>query len=951
MRSWRWLLAGLVAVAGGLLVCDLRGQQILQDSFEARGPVWKAGGSDAEPRILLHELTSETAHGGQRCEHIRLQAEKKGSFVYYTYDLPKAPINDELSVSLWLKASRPNVQLLCRIVLPRERDPDNVGQPLTALVRCESYGQSSRWKLIDLRQPVKRLREQKALLAARVGRGVDATGAYIDQLVLNVYDGPGIVDVWIDDLEVGPVLDSKPPGAQPVARTRTPPAGQPVNNRRNSEVQIVGNQLKVGGKPFQMVAIRHTGTRLETLRDAGFNVIFMDESTPGGIVERATNLGFWIVPSIRVPAEDGPPAGALASTESFAGKVGRFLDQEAVLAWDLGSNLGFEQSRQTNRLAQAFRAADPQRPVLLDVYDGCRGYSLTLENLMLGSHRWPLFTTLELSGYRDWLDMRRRLTIEKMDNYSWTWIQTHLPDWYTRLVLDGDGEQGFKEPVGPMPEQIRLLAYCAVAAGYRGLAFWSDRYLADSHQGRDRLLAMALLNQELRLLEPILTQALRAPEMFPSSHPDVQVAVIRTPRAVLALPICTGSGAQFCPGQSALPELHITVPVGDTVTAWEISPGRIRSYPMQRVLGGMQVKLRNFSLTSAVLFTSDLSNRQGLIAQLQEQQRSMGRMAAQWLCDQAREEMTKVERIFEALQAQGHAEADGGRLLGRAREFLEKAQRHRRNGEHEEAYSDAENALRALRTLMRTHWNRAVHDLDSPVSSPYALSYFTLPRHWELLAQLKQMRPAPSVLSGGDFELPPNQKQPNWDLEEVASLDPVITRVSRVTELPHGGKQCLKMEVKAKDPQRSPQALERTFVALHSPAVQLPPGTLVRISAWVRTPSAIGSSTDGALFYDSVGGEPLAIRISNQFKWKRFAVFRRVPASGRVSVALAMSGLGAVYFDDVRIEPLVPAGVADSEARPSRLPPAGAPVTPASYTAPRPPAASGGRAPRGASGS
>ena len=40
-------------------------------------------------------------------------------------------------------------------------------------------------------------------------------------------------------------------------------------------------------------------------------------------------------------------------------------------------------------------------------------------------------------------------------------------------------------------------AYTALGCGYRGLAFGSDRSLADSHTGRDRLLGFALLNQGL----------------------------------------------------------------------------------------------------------------------------------------------------------------------------------------------------------------------------------------------------------------------------------------------------------------------------------------------------------------------------------------------------------------------------------------------------------------------
>ena len=38
---------------------------------------------------------------------------------------------------------------------------------------------------------------------------------------------------------------------------------------------------------------------------------------------------------------------------------------------------------------------------------------------------------------------------------------------------------------------------------------------------------------------------------------------------------------------------------------------------------------------------------------------------------------------------------------------------------------------------------------------------------------------------------------------------------------------------------------------------------------------------DGALFYDSAGGEDLAVRLTVPTpKWKQFHLYRRVPASG-----------------------------------------------------------------------
>ena len=59
------------------------------------------------------------------------------------------------------------------------------------------------------------------------------------------------------------------------------------------------------------------------------------------------------------------------------------------------------------------------------------------------------------------------------------------------------------------------------------------------------------------------------------------------------------------------------------------------------------------------------------------------------------------------------------------------------------------------------------------------------------------------------------------------------------------------------------------------------------------------------MIYDSAGGEPLAVRLVGEIKQgRKITLFRRVPATGMVNVTLALTGIGKVYFDDVRIEPL-----------------------------------------------
>ena len=230
------------------------------------------------------------------------------------------------------------------------------------------------------------------------------------------------------------------------------------------------------------------------------------------------------------------------------------------------------------------------------------------------------------------------------------------------------------------------------------------------------------------------------------------------------------------------------------------------------------------------------------------------------------------------------------------------------NSDYREAYLDAERALRPLRILMRAQWEQATRGLDSAVASPYAVSFFTLPRHWRFLDDLRQTMPGANVLPEGDFEKDAAGRIAASWLPQQTTLDDVTLKIQPETKNPKHGRQALALDIMPQDPKAIPLALDRTFLALNSPAVRLQPGTLVRISAWMAVPFPITGSVDGALFYDSIGGEPLAIRVSSTpgGTWKQFTLYRRVPASGTVSVTLALTGLGRVLFDDVRIEPMLP---------------------------------------------
>jgi hypothetical protein len=87
--------------------------------------------------------------------------------------------------------------------------------------------------------------------------------------------------------------------------------------------------------------------------------------------------------------------------------------------------------------------------------------------------------------------------------------------------------------------------------------------------------------------------------------------------------------------------------------------------------------------------------------------------------------------------------------------------------------------------------------------------------------------------------------------------------------------------------------------------VRLAPGSLVRVSGWVKLDKPVAASPDGALLFDSAAGEPLGVRLTAPTKgWQRFILYRRVPVTGAVQVTAALTGVGTVYFDNLKVEPL-----------------------------------------------
>lgn len=955
MRPRTCALAAVAVLGGVFALLPLRAEQIHRQQFGGRQTVLVRGDANVRVEEAEHDISGLAFKSQPSSEHIKLTAEAAtgdSAFIYYHYDTPPAPITEVLSAAVSVKATKSGIQLRARVVFPNERDPANPQAALTTLIVGDTYPaeKTRQWWPLKLQDVPAVLAKHLPVLQTQIGRAVNTKDAYIDRLVLNLYTGPGSVDVWVDDLDIGPVkpVPRPEPGAgAPGVPVKNPRDGSP----RGRQVEQRGGQIFVDGKPFFFRAIRHTGTPLHVLRQAGFDSLWLPPDAPAELLEDANREGWLVIPTIPLAASH-VEHGVDQDAEAIAPVIRKFSGAD-LLFWDLGAGRTGEQAAQVERTADLIRRLDPKRPRGADVWDSFQAYSGYLD--VIGAHRWPLFTSLNFSKYRDWLAQRKLLTADRAT--FWTWIQNHLPDWYVTDVLEQQPTDPFTDPIGPHPEQVRVMAHIALACGCRGLGFWSDRFLADSHHGRDRLQGMALLNAEIDMLSPVLLAARERTQWLDTNNPNVKAALMRGERGAVLLPIWMGPGMQFVPDQGATAALVIKVPlVHDGADPWRITPAGVECLTHNAVqkVGGTELTINEFDLVCPIVFTND---RPGLVVWWQDYTRKYGRLAARWALDMAAVEYEKVSIVHNKLVAMGVKVEGADVLFKQSERFHQEARKQFATEMYDKAYADAMRAMRPLRVIMHDHWQQATATLDTPTASPYAVSFFTLPKHWELFRQVQSSRVGVNALPNGDFELSGKvptagvgvDALPGWSAR-FGTLDRVnvaagIIPAQKLAEKPEPrkapepqkgmfrpgraipspdegytpptpelGKSLVRLEVRhrgevdrnGKPIETSQAPLERTFLAVDSPSVRLPPGTLVRVSGWLRVPQEIVGSVDGVLFYDDAGGESLGVRVSQQPHWKQFHLYRRVPASGQISVTMALTGVGVAYFDDIRIEPLVP---------------------------------------------
>ena len=391
-----------------------------------------------------------------------------------------------------------------------------------------------------------------------------------------------------------------------------------------------------------------------------------------------------------------------------------------------------------------------------------RLYARSPSNLDVMGIEPPIWgTSQSLQDGYTYYRQRRDLTVRSNPRaLFWAWIPTTAPPEVVQNIWGKDAPPDWGTPP-VQPEQIRLMTYTALAAGYRGLTFLGDADLTRP-VGEANLIELTLLNAEINLCESILAHNVKQVKPYGVFDPDpltrpttanvnqrrmplVQENEVGKPglitapvylddnRGMLLLIADLAGGAQWVPPQLAYHDLTVYPVLQAGAQALQISPGDARfleQKPDDRVPGGTRFTVPDFGVTTLLLCTNDMA----LCQRIQAAVRRIRPQAVALAIRQAEIQYQAVKDVHERLKADGHLfrsekdlqqrdlagivtpPPDATDLLMESQKFLENARAARDNEDYSQAWSEARRAGRPLRLVMFGYWLQAMAEFSKAAS-------------------------------------------------------------------------------------------------------------------------------------------------------------------------------------------------------------------------------------------
>lgn len=862
-----------------------------KEDFESIAPSWDRRDGDC---IVLdtnwRQRRTNDNESHSRYERIEFET-GPGSRLLISHDVSPGFVIPELLPSIRIKATRPGIKLMVRVVLP-EADSTTGSGPLTTLLPGPTYQSVGQWQTLSFANEKvdlqRKLRDEVWLLRQKHGGRINANNAYVDKVVLNLYCGEGRTVVQIDDLKVDGIVDASnlansvdfqakthhDAQVQRVGMVDVLQEGVRSSNKERSLVVRDGTVLLVGDRPFLPRIIQHRGEPFEFLKALGFNVVELSMTATSEQLQAARHLDLWLV---------CPPPSSIGLTP-----IG--FEYDRVLAWSLGDELSGRNLQNTLSRIREIQESDQRegRPIVANAASHWTRYAQSVDILSVGLE--PLGTSFLASQYNEWI--RQRSQAIEHNKPVWADIQTDFPQ---PLVNQIRAIANVVPPTPIEPQQMRFLVYEAITGGARGLRFKSRSRL-DASDPTSRLRAMTIewINNEINRLEPwIAGGALREP--IPTNDPFLEVNVISTNRSRLLLIQCATHHEQYLAGDVPLQTVRFNDP--DTTFSDQarlISEIGVQPLSITRSVAGNEVQIENCPYLAAVVLTQDPT----VIARLNQSYQRVGQASTfQLHSDLTRQWLAIMQLIEQQMSRLGRSPMTANSALTQANTAFQNYNRMITANSQSNALPYLMETDERLAFVRRELVTEPLGMFQSKSSSPLLSHVSLIPLHWELANRLGGRQWNPNGLPAGDFENLDHLNRSGWENRRLDD-ERVSTSVELSESARVAGTYGLKMEV---TPKTSSLSIDATPLWITSPKIPVRVGQLVRIHGWIQVPQVIRGNMDGLMISDSLGGEAMAERIPITSGWQEFTLYRSVPFETDFQLTLALTGFGTALLDEITI--------------------------------------------------
>lgn len=895
----------LRALAFAPLICLLLAdptQAQFRETFDASRPTWELAECDCiGPEVTWKQRRRNDPNTQTSFEQIYFKT-GQGSKILVFQDIPPSFVIPELKPSLKIKATRPGIKLMARVVLPHTPSPDGKGPLKTTLVG-ETYENTGRWETLGFGSDddlLKQLQEDVWVLRRKYGTQVNLQNAYIDKLILNLFTGAGALETQIDDLSISGIVsarsiaqmsNSTSPVVQavdngktlfadsPVHQTDFPvrPASQivPVPEKQPSLVVRDGSVLEVKGKPFFPRIIQYNGEPFDYLKSLGFNTIEMSSTATREQLESAEELAIWLI----CPA---PPSAGLSPIE---------FEYDRVLAWSVGNDLEGKDLQNVRQRVREIRSSDVRegRPVVAGVRSHWNLFGREADVLSIGLQ--PLGSSFLASQYSSWIRVRRDSL--GGDKPVWATVQTEFASSLAKQV----STLAQQLPPTPIePQQLKFLTYEALAGGARGLRFASKSRL-DSPDPSTRLRAMTIkwITTHVKQLEPWAVGGALMGEI-PIDNNHLEVTAFNTNRSRLLLVQRPTHHEQYWAGDTPIETIHFK-DTKSTSTDRVLQIGEMGLVPLgnSRNHTGSEVRLDECTYASAVVFTQDPL----VINALNQSYHVIGQESLlQMHAEITRQWAAILQLIDSQMGRMGRSSTTASGALNEAINNLRKANELLSGNSPATSAPFLDRADERLAFARREILTQPLGMFKSKTSTPFLTHCSLVPLHWQLTTRLQQSAWNPNGLTGGDFENLSHMTKNGWQNKRIA--DPLLTTYVELTEAAAvDGRFGLKLA--AQPVGAIPALLQTPPVWIQSAPVSVREGQMVRIHGWVNVPRVIKGSHDGLMIVDSLGGRQLCERIPVTKGWQEFTLYRAATSSGEMNVKIVLTGIGEAMVDELTI--------------------------------------------------